>query len=124
MKIQIGQAICGICEQPGATKSWHNQRSYHVHSICLQWFQRENNALQSLLDELLPDGHLPYRNLAQSTALNVLKHKIGNATLLTFKRSPRGDDLLAHLASQDVRDAILDIKEQTKTRYYHQNYGQ
>ncbi len=117
MKIQFAQPICGICEQPGATKLWYNQRSNLAHPICLQCIDRENKALQSLLDEIFPNAALPYKNFAQRCALEAIKTKIGNASILSFKRSPRGDELLARFASQEVRDAIFDIKQQAKTHY-------
>lgn len=98
---------CGICEYPTEyrdEKIWLNHLSTVVHPICLRWIHKENAALQNILDDYLPERSV-YRDLAQQAAVKIIKQKIGDASILNYKRE-NGDALSNLIQSPAVETAI------------------
>ncbi|MBS0605799.1 MAG: hypothetical protein JSR57_02505 [Verrucomicrobia bacterium] len=100
---------CGICEQSGATVHWRNPLSNFAHPVCLRWIHQENIKLQAVLAKHFPEPGF-YRNLAQVHALEALKEKISEASILQSKQSGK----LADCFSSVIENAINEFSMGTK----------
>ncbi len=116
---RITSNICGVCEQALHKRkvAWDNPFSAYAHPICLQWINRENTLLQNLLNQYFPEKGF-YRNNAQKNVVQEIKNKIGDISILEYRKSQGSEALASILTSEKIHKLLSDWVQSTQTHHY------
>lgn len=111
MRLTTKSTTCGICEQPGATRPWRNPLSNFAHPVCLRWINQENKTLQAVLAKYFPQQGF-YRNAAQVHALEALRNKISENSILQCRQSGKLADCFSSVTENAIKEFEMNTKFQ------------
>ena len=103
----VQENVCGICEQPAATKYWPNHLSHYAHRSCIRWIKAEDDNLWERISYYFPDPTQKiYRNMAHTAAIKAIQNEIGNTSILQFVKDNGRQELEACFTSEKI-EAVL-----------------
>lgn len=110
--VTVQENICGICEQPAATKYWPNHLSHYAHGSCIRWIKAIDDTLWERISHYFPDRTQKiYRNMAHTAVIKKMQNEIGNTSILQFVKDNGRKELEACFPSEKIEAALKECHE-------------